>query len=438
MNKDTIVARATANGLSGISIIRVSGDKAKFIYEMLFPTKKEISPRYARFCYLRHDGQIIDHCISIFFSAPTSATGEDVLEIHTHGNPVLSEIVIKDCIKLGARLAQPGEFTQRAFLNGKIDLVQAEATADLIAAASEIEIKSAAQSLTGQFSKKLDVIQSEINKIRVQVEALIDFSDQDITPSDLENIKTYTQKVVKITRETLSKARLGAKVRQGLTVAIIGPANAGKSSLLNALTQEDTAIVTDIAGTTRDALKERIYLDGLGVTIIDTAGIRDTDDIVEKAGIERTKTITQLANHVLIVLDGNKDEREKAETIIKNYNIASSTVIYNKSDLMKKEALLADEINISAKTGNAIDTLITRLKNISGQFSVESDQFIARERHVELLKTALTHLQESDHAILEVRAHELKLAQLALDQILGVVSADDLLGQIFSTFCVGK
>lgn len=437
-NSDTIVARATAEGASGIAITRVSGALSRSICQSIFP-KLKIVNRQASFCQWREDGVLVDQCIVIFFPGPASATGEDVLEIHTHGNPLLSEKIIDKATSFGARLAEPGEFTKRAFFNGKIDLLQAEATADLINAASMAALKSAAQSLSGSFSKEVKNIQEHLTNIRVQVEALIDFSDENIEPDEMAYINEKTHDLQALIQKLLAKAKVGSRIREGLTIAIVGEPNVGKSSLLNALTQEDTAIVTNIEGTTRDLLKERIIIDGLMLTIIDTAGIRDTADIIEQAGVEKSKQVIEKANHVLVVIDSTlADSAQRADEFVQQHGIDAATIVFNKSDLSGFKSSQENEISLSAKTGQGIEQLIERLKKVAGCTHIDHGQFIARKRHVTGLEGCQTHVEQADSDILEIRAEELKMAQYELDEILGVISPDDLLGDIFSTFCIGK
>ncbi|MDA9832009.1 tRNA uridine-5-carboxymethylaminomethyl(34) synthesis GTPase MnmE [Gammaproteobacteria bacterium] len=432
----TIVARATALGQSGIAITRISGSKSLGIAQQLFG-RQHFEPRKATFVWWKENNQFIDQCIVIYFPGPRSATGEDVVEIHTHGNTVLTNMLIMKTQGLGASLAQPGEFMQRAFLNGKVDLVQAEAVADLIAASSEQELKSAAQSLSGVFSAQVHHIQQQLNDVRINIEALIDFSDEDISPNEQDQINRILADIKPLLSNLLGQARQGLKVRQGLVIAIVGPANAGKSSLLNILTQEESAIVTDIEGTTRDVIKERVYFNGVCLTLLDTAGLRLTENAVEKMGIEKTKDVIAKANHVLVLVDGSKFEAEgQAKGIIQEHGIESFTVIYNKKDLFTAER---SGLCLSTKTKDGIDALETRLKQVANESAPEGDTFIARARHVEALESALSSIEQAEkQVVIEIQAQDLRQAQLQLDQILGVVSSDDLLGMIFSTFCIGK
>jgi tRNA modification GTPase len=432
----TIVARATASGQSGVAITRISGPKSLEIAQKLFKIT-HFKPREATFTWWKENGQLIDQCIVIYFPSPRSATGEDVIEVHTHGNTVLTNMLIMRAQDLGALLAKPGEFMQRAFLNGKVDLVQAEAVADLISASSEQELKSAAQSLSGVFSNQVHAVQKQLNEVRVQIEALIDFSDEDISPQEQHHINQSLSNIKPLLEKLLGQARQGLKVRQGLVIAIVGPTNAGKSSLLNILTQENSAIVTDIEGTTRDVIKERVYFNGVCLTLLDTAGLRSTENAVEKMGIERTKDVISKANHVLVMVDGSKSGAiDQANKIIKENNIESFTVIYNKKDLFTQDI---EGLCISTKTEEGLDALESRLKHVANASAPEGDTFIARARHVEALVAALDSIEAAEkQTTIEIQAQELRQAQLQLDQILGVVSSDDLLGMIFSTFCIGK
>ena len=436
----TIVARATANGVSGIAITRLSGPAAKSIAQKIFPNKTFLD-RKATFCTWREDQKVIDQCLVLFFAGPRSATGEDVIEVHNHGNPLLSEMLIKRCVAHGAHPAMPGEFMQKAFLNGKIDLIQAEATADLIEASSEKELRSAAQSLSGVFSDKVKAIQAMLNHVRVQIEAHIDFSDQDISPEELALVDQEVVGIKESLLALLAQAQMGQKLRQGLVVGLVGPANAGKSSLLNWLTKEDTAIVSNIAGTTRDAIKERIHLDGFCITIYDTAGIRESEDVIEKIGIEKTKKVIDSSNHVLIIIDGSQHQAEKeARDLIAGHDIRSYTIVYNKADLFSfSREPKADELFVSVKHGVGLDLLVSRLRELTTQDVVGEDAFIARQRHVVGLQAALNCVSDAeDESVIELKAHNLYAAQQEMNQILGETTTEDLLGMIFSTFCVGK
>lgn len=439
MSQTTIVARATASGHSGIAITRVSGSKSLEIIGQIFG-KTDFEPRKATFVWWKENHQLVDQCIVIYFPGPRSSTGEDVVEIHTHGNTILTNMLIMKIQAMGGSLAKPGEFMQRAFLNGKVDLVQAEAVADLIAASSEQELKSAAQSLSGMFSHQVRDIQRQLNNVRVQIEALIDFSDEDISPTEQNQIIVLLADIKSLLRKLLGQAQKGLKLRQGLVIAIVGPANAGKSSLLNILTQEDSAIVTDIEGTTRDVIKERVHFNGICLTLLDTAGLRSTNNVVEKIGIEKTKDVMAKANHVLVMVDGSKpDAKVQAETIVAENKLSSYTIIYNKKDLLAHVVVDSKEICLSTKTKEGLDELEMRLKQLTLDSAPEADTFIARARHVEALERSILHIEQAEkQPMIEIQAQELRLVQLELDQILGTVSSDDLLGMIFSTFCIGK
>jgi tRNA modification GTPase len=445
---DTIAAIATASGRGGIGVIRVSGPATTDICQAIFA--QQLEPRKAYYkSFKDDDNSVIDSGLALFFKAPASYTGEDTLELQGHGGPVVLDMLLKRVVSLGARLARAGEFTERAFLNNKMDLAQAEAVADVIDAGTEQAVRSAQRSLHGEFSEQIQLLQNKITNIRLYVESAIDFSDEDIDflASDELSKKRedLKQQFVRIQRV----AKQGSLLRDGMTVVLAGSPNAGKSSLLNALTQKDSAIVTDIAGTTRDTLKEHIQIDGMPLHIIDTAGLRETTDIVEQEGVKRARSAIQSADRVLLVVDdrerGKASTKERLESIPKSIPV---TVIYNKVDLTGATPGLVLEskdpvINLSIKSGEGLEDLRQHLKQCMGFHSGEEGVFMARRRHLEALKKAerlyIEGIEQfADHQAGELFAEDLRQAQNALSEITGTVTVDDLLGEIFSSFCIGK
>jgi tRNA modification GTPase len=449
----TIAAIATAHGRGGIGIIRLSGSKALAIAAELSQLEPAIFiPRYAKLSqYFAADGTLLDEGISLYFPDPHSFTGEDVVELQTHGSPVVLDLILQRLVELGAQLARPGEFSERAFLNDKLDLAQAEAIADLIDATTSSAAKAAVQSLQGVFSQAITELNKQIIHLRMYVEAAIDFPEEEgvdfIADGDVVNkIAGIKQKLEQIT----VNAQQGQLLRDGLTIVLSGRPNAGKSSLLNCLAGDDRAIVTDIAGTTRDTLRETVSIDGLPVTIIDTAGLRDSADPVEVEGIKRAKTAIQQADHVLYLVDSlqgmQADDRSQLALLGK---VKNRTILFNKVDLKSdfvteiSKELAAYQLNISAKQGMGIDILKKHIRDLAGFQEAESGQFLARRRHLVALARAKSFIAEAESVLLEsnageLAAEELRLAHLALAEITGEFSADDLLGVIFSQFCIGK
>ncbi len=444
LTQDTIAAIATPPGNGGVGIIRISGPAVRQIAGQL--TKKELKPRYAVFsAFLDANNITIDSGLILFFPGPHSYTGEDTLELQGHGGSVVLDMLLKRVLELGARLARPGEFTERAFLNGKLDLAQAEAVADLIESSTEQSVRSAQKSMKGVFSGQVNALVEELTELRIYVEAAIDFVDEEIDfLSDGLVEKKISQLVDKVT-DILNTAQQGQLLRDGMTVVLAGKPNAGKSSLLNALTGQETAIVTDIAGTTRDVLRERIQIDGMPLHVIDTAGLRDSNNAVEKEGIKRAHQEIEKADRVLLLIDSTDPESESVvKTLPPDIQI---TKIYNKIDLMGIEPEIVQtahgcHIYLSIKTGAGMDLLREHLKQVVGFNDAMDDVFIARRRHIEALKTgkqfiqhALQQLQQQSG---ELVAEDLRQAQNSLAEITGEVSSDDLLGRIFSSFCIGK
>lgn len=462
-NSDTICAIATATGRGGIGVIRVSGPKTKQIG--LHILGFEASPRHAHSTdFLNHDQSVIDSGIAIYYAAPNSFTGEDILELQGHGGSQILNAVLDRVIALGARQSHPGEFSERAFLNNKIDLVQAEAIADLIDASSKQAARSAMRTLQGEFSKRINALQNQLTATRVNVEAAIDFSDEDIDVLTDTGVSAAIDCTLKDLVSVFAEAEQGVILREGMNVVIAGKPNAGKSSLLNSLAGQDSAIVTDIPGTTRDLLHIELNLDGMPVHVIDTAGLRESDDVVEKEGIRRAHQAIEQADQVLLVIDIAEDEQAVnslwalfqnsiGESSLTQDLLKKLTLIFNKIDLTKdasanqREIMVEDttfqQISLSAKTGEGIELLRAHLQKIVGYQPSESGSFVARARHLKSLEAAKESIVSaadnlSKHSPLELIAEDLRLAQQALGAITGEFSSDDLLGEIFSSFCVGK
>ena len=452
MDQDTIVAVATAPGRGGVGIVRLSGKNIlPFIASVV---GKNLDPRNATFCdFLDSGGEVIDQGLAIYFKAPNSFTGEDVLELQGHGGPVVLDLLVRRALSLGARLAEPGEFTKRAFLNDKLDLAQAEAVADLIDASSSEAARCAVRSLQGVFSNRIHELVEGLISLRIYVEGAIDFPEEEI--DFLADGQVLTQLCVlnKKLSEVLKQAQQGSLLRDGMTVVIAGKPNAGKSSLLNALAGRDRAIVTDIAGTTRDVLREEISIDGMPLHVIDTAGLRETGDIVEMEGIRRAWQEIENADRVLFVIDSTDDYSLQAKQIWPEFyerypDKTNISFILNKADLSGlpcglDESAANPVIALSAKGGLGLDALITHLKDCMGYTGGGGGTFIARRRHLDALHRAQTslvagHTQLQEAGAGELLAEDLRLAQQALGEITGEFSADDMLGRIFSSFCIGK
>lgn len=447
MFEDTIAAIATPFGKGGVAIIRISGPQSFNIATQLSDKKPLV--RQALFTPF-YDAQqdIIDSGICLYFKAPHSYTGEDVVEIQGHGGIVVINMLLKRITSLGARIAHPGEFTERAFLNNKLDLTQAEAVADIIESTTEHSVRSAQRSLQGVFSKLIDDLVSELTELRIFIEAAIDFVDEEIDFLNDGIIEQRIKSLIEQITAVLSNAKSGQLLRDGIAIVLVGQPNAGKSSLLNCLTGQDTAIVTDIAGTTRDVLKEYIQLDGLPLHIIDTAGIHDSDNLIEKEGIRRAHHEIKQADKVLIIHDVR--DQKGLDDFIAQLDIRpdNQVVIFNKIDLIDEPAKVlnhdsGDQIFLSIKTGEGLDLLKNYLKKSVGYNENQEAVFIARQRHVNALSEALTAIrtglmQLQEHQAAEIVAEELRLAQNHLGEITGKISSDDLLGKIFSSFCIGK
>ncbi len=450
---DTIVAQATAPGRGGVGIIRISGKNLTPIAQII--TGKALRVRHAEYLSFNDaEGKPLDQGIAILFKAPQSFTGEDVLELQGHGGQVIMDMLIKRILEIdNIRLAKPGEFTERAFLNDKIDLTQAEAIADLIDASSEQAAKSALQSLQGVFSEKIHQLVEKVIHLRIYVEAAIDFPDEEIDFLSDGKVAQDLEQIINSLIEIENQANQGALIREGMKVVIAGRPNAGKSSLLNALSGKQSAIVTDIEGTTRDVLREQIHLDGMPLHIIDTAGLREASDEVEKIGIARAWEEINQADRVLFMVDGSTTDATTPEDIWpelinKLPTGIGITVIRNKADMTNETLGLCERsshplIRLSAKTGEGIDALTTHLKDCMGFSTTQEGGFIARRRHLEALALAKKHLHQGQDQLVsymagEMLAEELRLTQQALNTITGEFTADDLLGRIFSSFCIGK
>ena len=447
-----IIAVATAPGKAGVGVIRISGQHLGSFAKALFQTP--LSARQASLLTLRDaGGQAIDQLIAIYFSAPASFTGEDVLELQCHGGPQLLELVMKRCLELGKEMglviAEPGEFTLRAYLNNKIDLAQAEAIADLIDAQSELAVRGAARSLQGEFSANINELIEEITQLRILVESTLDFPEEEI--EFLENAQARERlAAVKAKLQSLREgAKQGKILRDGIQLVLAGAPNVGKSSLLNRLAGEEVAIVTPVAGTTRDRVKESITIEGVPMHIIDTAGLRDTNDEVEAKGIERSWDAIRLADLVIFMTDLDsdaEDSRLKDKILAALPPKCPALLVINKSDLLSANVPLipAGAILISAKTGDGISTLKQKILETVGWNGPQEGAIVARRRHLECLEQAAEHIAKSEQFAangnnsLELFAEELSLAQNHLGQITGILLPDDLLGKIFSQFCIGK
>jgi tRNA modification GTPase len=442
---DTIAAIATPPGRGGIGIIRISGPQTKTIAQTVLGVVPQ--PRFATHTvFLDQDNTAIDDGIALFFPHPNSFTGEDVLELHGHGGPIVQDCLLRRVLQCGARLARPGEFSERAFLNDRLDLAQAEAIADLIDAASEQAARAAVRSLQGEFSKHIQQLVEKLIHLRMYVEAAIDFPEEEIDFLSDKKISSELKNILQELQIVSATAQQGSLLREGMTVVIAGKPNAGKSSLLNKLSGRDSAIVTEIPGTTRDVLREMIQIDGMPLHIIDTAGLRDSADPVEQEGVRRALAEIEKADQILLVLDDKDEQIEKLPTFISNKK--HLTIIHNKIDLTNKSTGIFKKnampvIYLSAKTGAGFDLLREHLKNCMGFNSHTEGNFIARRRHLDALQRAEHYLlngeqQLANHKAGELLAEDLRLAQQALGEITGEFTADDLLGKIFSSFCIGK
>ena len=442
---EIIAAIATPPGRGGIGVVRLSGPELLAVAESL--TGRCPLPRYATLCkFLAADGSAIDRGILLYFPAPHSFTGEDVLELQGHGGPVVLQMLLARCLELGARVAEPGEFSRRAFLNDKLDLVQAEAIADLIEASTAAAARSAQRSLAGEFSREVQALVARLIDLRMLVEATLDFPDEEIDVLHDTDAARRLELIRADLGALLGRARAGRLLRSGLHVVLAGLPNVGKSSLLNRLAGEERAIVTEVAGTTRDAVRETIQIEGIPLHVIDTAGLRDTDDVVEKIGVERAWREIGQADVILQLLDARSGETPADHAIaVRLPQGVERIVVENKCDLAGLAAERSCEggrvrLRLSAKSGEGIGLLHDELLRIAGWSGHGEDVVLARERHLQALVAAAekTALAAGTLDRIELCAEELRLAQEALSRITGEFSADDLLGEIFSRFCIGK
>ena len=437
---DLIAAIATAPGRGGVGVVRVSGaDVAPLAIAVLGRVPEARHATFARF--IDGCGGVIDEGIALYFAAPHSFTGEHVLELQGHGGPAVLDLILQRCIELGARLAGPGEFTRRAYLNGKLDLAQAEAVADLIDAASGEAARSAMRSLSGAFSARIAELVEALTRLRMLVEATLDFPEEEIDFLQQADAFGRLDRIDASLAAVRAQAKQGALLREGLTVVLIGQPNVGKSSLLNQLAGFEAAIVTEIAGTTRDTVREAIQIRGVPLHIIDTAGLRDTDDPVEQLGIARTWDAVEKADVALLLVDAAHGLGEREAAILARLPAVARLTIHNKIDVSAEAPRAAgDEIWLSAKTGAGVELLRGKLLEAAGWQSAGEGAFMARARHLDALARGAAHLAAARQAAtqLELFAEELRLAQAALSDITGEFTADDLLGEIFSKFCIGK
>jgi len=444
---DTIAAQATPPGRGGVGIVRISGALSRKCAEIILGHCP--APRQVEYLPFKNgEGEVLDEGIAIFFAAPNSFTGEDVLELQGHGGQVVMDRLLALAQQLGVRLARPGEFSERAFLNDKLDLAQAEAIADLIDAGSEQAARSALRSLRGEFSARVNELVDGVTELRIYVESAIDFPEEEIDFLADGEVQRRLDEIITALASVMAAAQQGALLKEGMTVVIAGPPNAGKSSLHNRLAGQESAIVTDIAGTTRDVLREQINLDGMPLHIIDTAGLRESSDVVEQEGIRRAWREIEQAGQLLLLVNDEKgiteEERHILDRLPKGLPI---TVVRNKIDVSGNAAEIIDgelgkEIRLSAKSGEGIELLRDHLKQSIGYQGTGEGAFMARRRHLDALERAAANLQTGDQLLQqgsgELLAEELRRAQEALGEITGEVTSDDLLGKIFSSFCIGK
>jgi len=447
---DTIAAIATASGSGGIGVVRVSGPASQAIAEGIIGSCP--APRHAAYLPFKEaDGTVIDRGIAIYYANPHSYTGEDVLELQAHGGPALMQLLLARCLALGARQAEPGEFTRRAYLNEKLDLAQAEAVADVINASTAEAARSAMRSLSGEFSQRIHAMLQRLVDLRMYVEACLDFPEEEI---DFITQGRVAEKLAEITEElhaVFKEAQQGNLLREGIQVVLVGQPNVGKSSLINQLAGEEVAIVTSIAGTTRDTIKSAIQINGVPLHIIDTAGLRDTNDEVEQYGIARTWRALENANIALLLVDAAHGITEAEKSILNRLPAVLPKIwVHNKIDLgseaPKIELQITNShveeahIHLSAKTGVGMDLLRAHLLKLAGWQAAGEGVFMARARHLDALKTVDDHLIQAKQKLAqaELVAEELRMAQEALNTITGAFTPDDLLGEIFSRFCIGK
>lgn len=439
---NTIAAIATAQGRGGVGVVRVSGSAVPRIALKLLGELP--APRFAKYgSFLDESGQAIDQGIALYFVAPHSYTGENVLELQGHGGIAILQLLLQRCIELGARLAEPGEFTRRAYLNNKLDLAQAESVADLIEATTSEGARSAMRSLQGDFSAKIHSLVDELISLRMLVEAMLDFPEEDIEIVDAARCDAQLQKIQLKLNNTLQSATQGSLLREGAHIVLVGRPNVGKSSLLNKLTGQDVALVSDVPGTTRDVIRQAIQIRGVPLHIVDTAGLRESQDAVENMGIARTHQTAQRADLILLLLEANQNITTQDEDILALLPAEIPRLqVFNKADLLvgERDVLPVNGIYVSAKTGQGMEVLRDRLLELVGWRSQEGGAFMARTRHLLALNLAQDHLALANNVRHhpELFAEELRLVQQALSSITGEFTADDLLGEIFSRFCIGK
>ena len=435
LKRDTIAAIATPAGRGGIGVVRISGPKVPGIAAAVLGRLPE--PRRAAFGAFRDlNGDTVDEGLALYFPAPHSYTGEQVLELQGHGGPMVMQALLAACLDAGARLAEPGEFTRRAFLEGKLDLAQAEAVADLIDAASREAARSALRSLSGEFSAAIATLQARLVELRALTEAMLDFPEEDVDNLHREDASLRLAEVRQALDEVLTKSRQGSLLRDGIHVVLAGRPNVGKSSLLNRLAGEERAIVTPIPGTTRDALREAIQVEGVPLVVVDTAGLRESRDELERLGMQRTQHELERADLVLAVFDASRGHDE-----LRDLPAATARIdVYNKIDLATGFRAPSGALAVSAKTGEGLEALRRRILQDAGWSSSGEPVFLARERHLRALEQARSHLAAAggESQRWEFFAEELRLAHAALGSITGEFSADDLLGEIFARFCIGK
>lgn len=447
---DTIAAIATPGGRGGIGIVRVSGPQSLPVCEAL--TGAAPAPRQAAYAAFRDaGGRVMDRGLVLYFARPASYTGEDVLELHCHGGRTVPAMLLQRVLELGARPAQPGEFTQRAFLNGKLDLLQAEAVADLVDSGSQRAARSAVRSLEGEFSRSIITLVEALVAARVHVEGALDFPDEELDLLSAAGVQQQLQQSLDVVANILQRADAGRRLREGVRMVILGRPNAGKSSLLNRLIRSERAIVTDIPGTTRDLLEEQVVIGGVVASIVDTAGLRESVDVIEREGMERALTAARAADILLLIDEaataGNGDWSEEILQLLPQDK--EVVYIHNKIDLAGQAPSVSvgedgrTVIRLSAKTGAGLPLLLDRLEELAGQGAAGEDVILARLRHIHALERARDRLAQglqrlTEHGSLELLAEDLREAQQALGKITGAVNADDLLGEIFSRFCVGK
>lgn len=438
---DTIAAIATASGRGGIGVVRVSGQNLERLAQAVIGGLPP--PRFARYGdFLAEDGQLLDQGIALYFPAPHSYTGENVLELQGHGGSAVLQIVLQRCLDLGARLARPGEFTERAFLNNKLDLAQAESVADLIDATTAQAARSALRSLHGDFSKVIHQLVDRLIQLRMLIEAMLDFPEEEIDALDYSRRTRELVAVRADLTQVMALAKQGSLLREGAHIVLVGQPNVGKSSLLNRLSGEEVALVSDIPGTTRDVIRQAIQLEGIPFYLHDTAGLRESADVVEQMGIRRTHSAAENADVILVLLDATQGLTAADQAILNQLPASTPRLfVFNKADLLAQPPTDSDDqqLYLSAKTGTGLETLRQRLLAHVG-WQPSSGVFMARERHLRALQQASTHLElaATEIARSEFFAEELRLAQEALNSITGEFNADDLLGEIFSRFCIGK